>query len=162
MSVVVPPGVHFSQFQFGGATIAGDQVVGLRNGLNTRFDIADTSGDELSIDITQNAHGFVVGNILRINNLGVYVLAEADNAADANVVGFCAAVLSVNQFTLQFAGLMRNLAGLTVGSPYYLSPNVAGAFTIVPPALPGLIFKPLFIAISGTTAIWLNYAGLQL
>ena len=162
MSVVVPPGVHFSQFQFGGNPQAGDEVVGLRNGLNTRFDFSNFSGNSLSIVVTQPTAGLFPGDIMTINGAGVYILAMANNAVNANVVGIIDAILSANQFSLLLCGYIQNFVGLVTGAPYYLSAAVPGGSTNVVPVVPGTIYKPVFIALSTSTAVWLNYPGLVL
>jgi hypothetical protein len=153
------PGIKFSQFAPGGPTTPGDEVVGLRNGINTLFD-APIAGEAtfFAKPIVQAAHGFVVGNVLRLNG-AVYVLAQADNAGDADVIGIVTGVIDVNTFTLQFGGYVTGLVGLVAGSPYFLSAAVAGAMTAVPPAVPGQVLKSLLIADSATTGYWLNYIG---
>lgn len=151
-------GVKFSQFTVGGSAIAGDQVVGLRGGVNTIFNINAASS---SIQITQAVHGFAVGNILRLNG-ATYVLAKADNATDANVVGIVSSIIDANTFELQLGGYVIALAGLVAGSVYFLDPGVAGGMTTVEPVAVGQIRKPVFIAATTTTGFWLNYNGQQL
>lgn len=157
-------GVKFDQFLDGGTPVAGDQAVGLRNGQNYRFDISSVNnGSTISKAFHQIAHGFVIGNILRFNNAGLFVLAQADNAADADVVGIVSAVDDADNFVLLFGGFVTNLVPVLVaGSVYYLSPTAAGAMTAVAPVTPGQIFKPLLIAYSTSTGFWLNYQGQQL
>ncbi len=153
------PGVKFSGFVDGGPTAAGDEVVGLRNGINTRFDAPIQGGAILfSRNIVQAAHGFAVGNILRLN-AAVYVLAQADAAVNADVVGIVTGIISANEFTLQFGGYVSVLAGLAAGSVYFLSEAAAGTMSVVPPAVAGQVRKPLFIADSATSGYWLNYNG---
>jgi hypothetical protein len=162
MSSVLSPGVKWSQFSNGGRPISGDEVVGIRAGVNTRFDLnAIVSQPYLSRQIIQNAHGFVVGNILRLNG-AVYVLAQANAAANANVIGMVSGVIDVNTFDLTFGGYIPTLNGLTVGSLYFLSPFAAGASTLAAPNVPGQIYKPLLIADTATSCYWLNYQGNQL
>ncbi len=151
-------GVKFSQFEIGGLPIAGDQVVGLRDNVNTIFNVESATS---SITINQVGHGFVLGNILRLN-AAIYVLAQADNATDANVVGIVSSVADANNFQLQLGGYVINLVGLTAGSVYFLDPAVAGAMTTVEPVAVGEIRKPVFIAATTTAGFWLNYNGQQL
>lgn len=155
-------GVKFSNFVNGGLPVAGDRVVGLRtiNGTvqNTIFNF-NSSG--FAIDINQVAHGFVVGNIIRLNG-AVYILAQADNATDANVIGIVSAVEDADNFQIQLGGYITGLAGLVAGSTYFLDPAVAGAMTTVEPVALGQIRKPVFIAASATAGFWFNYNGQQL
>lgn len=152
-------GVKFSQFVDGGPTAAGDEIVGLRNGINTRFDAPVQGGAILfSRNINQVAHGFIVGNVVRLNG-AVYVKAQADVDTNADVIGIVSGIVSPNEFTLQFGGYVSGLAGLTAGDVYFLSEAVAGDMTDIPPVTPGQVWKPLFIADSATTGYWLNYIG---
>lgn len=153
------PGVKFSQFVNAGPTAAGDEVVGLRNGINSRFD-APIAGQStfFARNVVQGLHAFVVGNVLRLNG-AVYVLSQGDAAANADAVGIVTGVVNVNEFTLLFGGYVTGLAGLVAGTVYFLSEAVAGAMTAVPPAVPGQVRKPLLIADSATTGYWLNYNG---
>ncbi len=153
------PGVKFSQFVNAGALAAGDEVVGLRNGVNARF-AADVPGASTSFqrNIVQAAHGFIIGNILRLNG-STYVLAQADIVANSDVVGIVVGVVNVNEFTLQFGGYISVLAARVPGSVYFLSEGFAGIMTVIAPTLPGQVRKPLFIADSATSGYWLNYNG---
>lgn len=156
-------GVKFDQFLDGGVPQSGDQFVGLRNGQNYRFDGGSiNNGTTLSKEFVQVAHGFAIGDIVRLNG-GTFVTAQANNAANADVVGIVSAVGDADHFILQFAGFVINLAPVLVaGSVYYLDPTTAGAMTAVAPATPGQILKPLLIAYSTQTGFWLNYQGQQL
>lgn len=152
-------GVKFDQFLDGGAPQAGDQAVGLRNGQNYRFDISSINGETLSKEFTQVAHGFVLGNWVRFDGAN-FVLAQANNAVNADVVGIVAAVVDANQFVLQFAGFVSNLVPVLVpGTVYFLDPAVAGGMTAVVPVVPGQIRKPLFIAYATSAGFYLNYMG---
>lgn len=148
----------FSQFANAGALAAGDQLIGLRNGINSRF---TAPAPYLIRQITQAAHGFIVGNVVRLNGANC-VKAQADNAANSNAIGVVAAITSVNEFTLLFGGYINVLAGLIAGSVYYLDPVTAGAMTTVAPVGAGQIRKILLIADSATSGYWLNYNGIQL
>ena len=120
-------------------------------------------GDDtvVEVDISQNSHGLSAGDIVRIDGSGDYVVSQADSAANAEVVGIVAAVIDANNFTLQMAGVVTaGLAGLSPGSVYYLSPSVAGAYTVTKPTTAGQVAKAVFQAASATTAIWLNYLGI--
>ena len=111
------------------------------------------SGSE---EITQTTHGLSVGDWVRLNGSGDYILAQADTEANAEVVGMVAAVANVNTFTLQDHGYVDvGLAGLTAGVVYYLSDSVAGDITATEPASLGEVSKPVLIAESATTG-WIT------
>lgn len=153
------PGVKFSQFSNAGPLAAGDEIVGLRNGTNSRFD-APVSGSSTALarNIVQATHGFAVGNVLRFNG-AIYVLAQGDSAANADALGIVTGIVNANEFTFQFGGYVVGLSALTAGAVYFLSAGVAGAMTAVAPTVPGQVRKPLLVADSATTGYWLNYNG---
>ncbi len=153
------PGVKFSSFVDGGTPIAGDEVVGLRNGLNTRFDFSSFNGFSLSKEFTQALHGLALGQVVRFDGAN-FVLAQADVPANADVVGIVSAVIDPNNFILQFAGFVENLAPLLfAGAVYFLDDAIAGGMTAVAPVVPGQVRKPLLIAYSTSSGFWLNYQG---
>lgn len=153
------PGVKFSSFVDGGAPQAGDEVAGLRNGINTLFDFSTFNGFTLSREFNQVAHGLVLGQVVRFDGIN-FVLAQANLPANADVVGIVAAVIDANNFILQFGGFVQNLIPLLIpGTVYFLSDIVAGGMTAVNPVVVGEVRKPLLISYSTTTGFWLNYQG---
>lgn len=108
--------------------------------------------------ITQTSHGFTVGQIL-IYNGTAYVLAKADTADDAEVIGIVATVIDANNFILQIAGEVTGLSGLTAGTTYFLSDATAGLLTATVPTANGSISKPLGIAVSTTALFFYNMRG---
>lgn len=150
----------FSQFFNGGLLKAGDIPVGLENGINTQFEFAGSGSSTSSLItlITQVNHGFSVNQIV-YNNAGVFTLAKADTAADAEVIGIVSAVIDANNFDLLTNGYVSTLTALTPGGVYFLSDITAGALTLTEPTIPGRISKPLIIATSNTTAFFFNFRG---
>ena len=104
------------------------------------------------------AHSFNVGNVLKFSG-GVYALAQADSAADAEVVGIVSAVTDGNNFTLLYSGYINTMTGLTANTTYFLSPSSAGGLTTTEPITVGQISKPLLVATSATTGYFFNYRG---
>lgn len=161
--MVTLPGVKFGQFINGGSPQAGDMAAGLRAGNNTLFDLSGFNGAALARQIIQAAHGFTVNTVLRFDSgTLMYVRAQADNAADAEVLGIVAAVIDLNTFVLQFGGYLTGLTPLTIATMYFLSDVTAGLLTSTPPVTVGTIRKPLLFTDSTTSAYWLNYQGQQL
>jgi len=111
------------------------------------------------IFVFQVDHGFVVGNIIKCTGSNTYALAQADNVADAEVIGIVVATAFSNTFTYQFGGQITALAGLTSATVYFLDPAVAGGYTATAPDVAGQVSKPLFLAYTATTAVWLNQRG---
>lgn len=102
---------------------------------------------------------FVGGEIVRLNNAGLYVEAQADTEADAEVIGF---VLNIpaptgTTFSLQSAGFNAGpgpLGGVSpygLGVVYFLSPTTPGTMVTPEPSAAGQWSKPVFIAASTTT-----------
>lgn len=116
----------------------------------------------MTLAVNQVAHGLTVGEIVRCTGTNTYGLAKGDTAANAEVIGIVSAVADANDFTLLYGGLITGLVGLTAGLAYYLSPTVAGAYTSTKPTTSGQVIKPVFIAISSTSAIWTNLLGVVL
>lgn len=119
--------------------------------------LATSSGVAMTIDITQASHGFAVGDVVRHNGT-IYVKAQADSAANAEVVGIVSAV-DGNDFTLIVGGRIDTLSGLTAGTVYFLSDATAGLLTATEPTDTDHISKPLLIATSTTAGFFYNMRG---
>lgn len=124
--------------------------------------------DSNLVPVTQTAHGFSIGNWLRVSTPSggqvVYVLANADTFADSQCVGVVVNVLNANQFVLQFAGYNQgsvtqdsSMAVLVPSTVYYLS-TTAGAITSIDPinTTTGAVSKPLFISEQTTGTVTVN------
>lgn len=112
--------------------------------------------------VNQVAHGFTVGNILKCTGANTYALAQANTAANAEVIGIVSLVVDADNFFLGTAGSITGLSGLVAASVYYLSPGTPGAATATRPTTATQVVKPVFIATSTTTAIWTNMLGIVL
>lgn len=121
-------------------------------------DIAAAAPASTSAAVTQTAHGFTVGNLLKYTGTA-YALAKADTAADAQVVGIVSTVVDANNFKLTLSGKVTGLSGLVAGSVYYLNPTTAGAMTTTEPTTVGQVSKPVFIATSTTDGYFINFRG---
>lgn len=156
---------QFSQFNNGGNLAPGDRVVGLRNNLNTIFDPAFLIPGV--IQITQNGHGFLVGQLIYVNGPGTFALANAVSPATSSMIGIVVQIIDVNNFLLQFIGLTTiitpqanpPIAALVPGTVYYLSDAIAGSYTNIQPVTPGHVLKPVFIAFTINTAFIFNWQG---
>lgn len=109
------------------------------------------TGTSLTKAIAQVAHGFAVGDLVYLVST-TYTKAIATSAAAAEVVGIVSAVADVDNFTLQFAGRVTGLSGLTAGATYFLSPSSAGTATATEPTTATQISKPVYVADTTTTA----------
>jgi hypothetical protein len=120
---------------------------------------ASAGGSTLSI--SQTAHGFVLGDVLRHNGT-IFIKSQADSAANAEVYGVVSDVADVNTFTIMVSGVITGLSGLTPGAGYFLSPTTAGGVTATEPTTNGQVSKPVYAAISATSAVLTNMRGVLL
>jgi hypothetical protein len=88
------------------------------------------SGTATKATITQNTHGFSVGEVL-YNNNGTWAKAKADSLSTSYAVGVVEAV-TTNTFDVVYGGAIT-LSGLTTSTQYYLSAGTAGALTTTAP-----------------------------
>ena len=148
--------------------VLGPNQTWIKNASNTQIVAFNLSGTfipvvqstvSMTLAVNQSAHGFVVGNMLKCIGSNAYALAQADSAADAEVIGCVSAVTDANNFTLLFGGVLTGLTGLGAGSVVYLHPTVAGSYTNTRPTTAGQVVKPIAIGITSTVAIWNNMLG---
>lgn len=132
--------------------ITGDDIIGGTGG-------SGGSSADILKTVTQTAHGFTAGQVVRWNGT-TYVLSEADVAADSDVDGFVAASVDANTFSLQSDGYGDFFTGLVAGSDYFESATVQGGITATEPSTAGQVSKPLLHAVT-TTGGWIqNMRGL--
>jgi len=97
------------------------------------------NGHATTFDVTQAAHGFVVGDVIRESGVAnTYTKAQADSSDNGEVVGIVTFVDNVNQFTYTTQGIIE--AGVPVapaGTVFFLSDSVAGGLTTTAPTTPG-------------------------
>lgn len=103
--------------------------------------------------ITQTAHGFAAGDVVRSSGSSSFSKALADTAANSEAIGVVNEVVDADTFVVVYAGLADGLAGLTSGDVLYLSPTAAGTTTTTATSTTGQVLKPIMIAFSVTSAI---------
>lgn len=117
---------------------------------------------------TQATHGFVVGNAIRFDatqgSSGAFVLAKADTAVNAEVIGVVGSVQDNDNFTVVYHGAISIPALAGISHPaLFLSDSVAGGITHNPPSAIGSIIKPVILrSQSGTRYNVVNYLGTQI
>lgn len=81
-------------------------------------------------DVTQENHGFSIGDVLYEKTKGVYDKALADNSEKSIIAGVVTKVPSVNVFTLLTSGIIEyTKADFTDSSTLYLSNTTPGLMT---------------------------------
>jgi hypothetical protein len=132
------------------------QVFTALNATDVDFHVFHSQGyaNKTGIEVLQVAHGFIRGDILRIDNLGVYQLATADSLTNSDVVGIVAYEIDADQFVLISEGIMPRAIGgplPTPGDVYFLDPT-GGFTTTKPDAFP----VQLFTIVDGGNSYYVN------
>ena len=117
--------------------------------------VTNTSGSNTAVIAVTNT--FVLGDLIYLNG-STYTKALADNSATAEVIGMVLSSAGTS-FTLLLFGVVSGLSGLTPGAVYFLSSTVAGQMTTTEPSA-GQVSKPVFIAMSTTSGLFINMRGL--
>jgi hypothetical protein len=123
---------------------------------------ASAGGSAASFAVAQTAHGFVVGDVLKNSGTAnTYAKAQADSAANAEVVGIVTSVTNANNFVLTTQGLVTaGVPALSAGTVVFLSATTAGALTDTEPTGIGEVSKPLGIILESSVKLALyNFRG---
>jgi hypothetical protein len=98
---------------------------------NVAREIVVGESNPLEEEIFQTSHGFSVGEVLKTSSVaGEYELAQADSAANAEVVGIVSEVVDVDTYKIQIGGnLTAGVPSGSHGDVVFLSPTVAGGTT---------------------------------
>lgn len=116
------------------------------------------------ITVTQNGHGFSIGNIIRVSGANTFTKAQANSTVNSEVVGYITEIVDINTFKYITGGYVTTgVPTATAGTVYYLDPSTAGSVTATEPSSVGQVSKPLLIIIeSGTKAAFFNFRGMEL
>jgi len=116
-----------------------------------------TGGSDLQVDVTQVAHGFTAGDVIRSSGVDdTFAKAQADSESNAEVVGLVIAVADVDNFTYTKDVMDYDGAGVPAGTPgnaLWLSAATAGAMTMTKPTAVGQVQKPLGQLIASADSI---------
>ncbi len=114
----------------------------------------------LADPISQTAHGFSVGDVVRFDGVD-FVLAQADSEANAEIVGIVSNIADADTFWISQIGDVFSLTTgpYVAGTLYYLSPTNAGELTSVKPTTVGQVELPCFIARTTTSGYFFASVG---
>jgi hypothetical protein len=99
------------------------------------IDVSLTPPPRIILEVTQNSHGFSVGNVLKVSGTNTFALAQADTQGNSRAVGIVTQVVNANEFVLTLQGRMTSgVPAAAAGTIMYLSDSVAGALTSTAPA----------------------------
>ena len=116
------------------------------------------NGTSLNDIISQPSHGFAIGDILGYDG-SAWFLAQADTDATSEVYGIVSSVTDQNTFTLTTSGYVAGLTGLIPGGTYFLSESLPGSMSLIEPTTPGQISKPIFLAMSTNSGLFVEMRG---
>lgn len=133
-------------FQYRGATITEEP------------DTPSSNGENISKDVYQVSHGFIVGDAVGYQNNRFETTRSTSEYYDITV-GFVTNVISNDRFVVTYSGYVNVFSGLIPNTVYYLSDTMLGGLRTTPPTLIGNFVKPMMIAISSTEAIVYSQRG---
>ena len=125
---------------------------------------ASLSGGADLVTITQSTHNFTVGKVLRSSGSdGTYTTAQANTAANAEVIGIVVQVIDANTFTMALSGRITvdgAVPNVTAGTVLFLSDTSAGDLTSTEPTDAGEISKPVAVVTTANSEmLMVNYRG---
>lgn len=120
--------------------------------------------------ITQTAHGFAIGDVIRWDVSATpsarWVKAQANNATNAEVAGVVSNVQDSNAFTVVYSGYIDLSSSSYAGISFpamFLSSTIPGGMTASPPSAIGTVVKPVVIRTVGSGGyLVVNYLGTQI
>lgn len=96
--------------------------------------------------INQVAHGFVVGDVIRIDGVNTFAKAQADSAPNAEVVGIVTNVVDVDNFEFVSEGVITTgVPVFPAGTVLFLSRTTAGALVDTDTTTIGEVSFPLAV-----------------
>ncbi len=162
----------FSQFQGVDLIQSTDIVVGLRIDPETgaydnwQFNGVGSGGGGGGVTqvILQPMHMLNVGDWVRIDATGDYVVAQADTTQNAEVIGVVIEASDPDMFTLQQSGYIEDVLGVFVGlvpgDPYFLSATNPGEMVNIDVNTANEVSRPVFVPDTPTTGWVVPYRGI--
>lgn len=119
------------------------------------IDITLTAPPRIIKEVDQVAHGFSVGNAIRMDSSGVYVGSRANTQANSQCIGIVSQVVNADKFVVTYQGWLESgVPVATPGSVFYIDPVTPGSLTTTEPAQ---YANPVLMVVeSGTKAIVLS------
>jgi hypothetical protein len=113
----------------------------------------------ITVRIEQVAHGFVVGDVIRLSGVNTYAKAQADSPANAEVIGIVTAVDDADNFRYITEGIVTTgVPVFAAGTVLFLSRTTAGELVDTDTNTIGEVSFPLaVISESGVKMIFHKY-----
>lgn len=121
----------------------------------------NSSGGSTSKETITFANAFAAGDIIRRTSLS-YTKAQADSAANAEVLGVIESATGADFTIVYFGKLSKTAHGFTVGDALFLSAGSAGALTATEPTTSGQISKPVGLVLDADNILVTNMRGITL
>ena len=123
--------------------------------------------NRMSLAVTHTSHGFDsndIGKAVRSSGTdGQFVVARANTAANAEVVGVITSIDSVNQYTITTSGFVDVVAAVptaTAGTVFFLAEAADSQLTSTEPTTAGAVSKPVaVITESDAKMLLIHYRG---
>ena len=123
--------------------------------------------NRMTLTVSHTSHGFVSGDIgkaVRSSGTdGQFVVARANTAANAEVVGIITSIDTTNQYTITTSGFVDVVAAVptaTAGTVYFLAEAADSQLTATEPTTVGAVSKPVaVITESNAKMILIHYRG---
>lgn len=121
------------------------------------FSARSLSTNILQQAVSQVAHGFAVGAVIRFNG-AAWVRAQADTLAHSTSIGMVSFVNSADVFTVTQAGYINQITTgpYVPGSLYYLDTAIAGNIVTTRPSTVNQAIVPLFIPDTATSGYFFD------
>jgi hypothetical protein len=116
------------------------------------------------IIVAQASHGLAVGDVIKVTGANTYAKAQADTAANAEVVGVVSVVVDSGNFHYIPFGLMKTgVPAVAAGTVLFLSDSTAGLLTSTAPTETGHILKPLAVVLENAVSMMVvNFRGVMI
>ena len=123
--------------------------------------------NRMTLTVTHNSHGFDsndIGKAVRSSGTdGQFVVARANSAANAEVVGVITSIDTANQYTITTSGFVDVVAAVptaTAGTVFFLAEAADSQLTSTEPTTVGAVSKPVaVITESNAKMILIHYRG---
>lgn len=118
---------------------------------------SDVSAASSILEVQQEAHGLIVGDLVYCDSDGIYRKSIAEDSVKIETIGIVTEVIDEDNFIITISGQFETdlFDAYTDGTVLYLSETTAGTFTDDP----SRIFKPIAIKIDGSIIINIQRAN---
>lgn len=114
------------------------------------------------MSVNQVGHGLLPGEAIRCTGENTYDRASALFVDDSECIGIVVEVIDADNFVYQFGGVIDVFAGLVPPNVYFLDDETPGQITDTPPTEANRVVKPLLVALTQLSGLWIASRGQKL